>query len=52
MGLCRPVDVRPENHVTLEGIQLDVVESFRYLADKICRGGGCELATIARTRAA
>ena len=52
MGLCRPVDGKPEKHVTLEGIQLDVVESFCYLVDEICPGGGCELATIARTRAA
>ena len=28
------------------------MESFRYLGDEICPGGGCELATIARTRAA
>ena len=52
MGLCRPIDGRPENHVTLEGSKLDVVESFRYLGDELCPGGGCELATIARTRAA
>ena len=52
MGLCRPVDGRPEKHVTLEGIQLDVVESFRYLGDKICPGGGYELVTIGRTKAA
>ena len=52
MGLCRLVDGRPEKHVTLEAIQLDVVESFRYLGGEICPGGGLELATIARTRAA
>ena len=52
MGLCRPIDGRPENHVTLEGSKLDVVESFRYLGDELCPGGGCELATIARSRAA
>ena len=52
MGLCRLVDGRPEKHVTFEGIQLDVVESMRYFGDEICPGGGCELATIARTRAA
>ena len=52
MGLCRLVDGRPEKHVTLDRIQLDVVESFHYLGDKISPGGGCELATIARTRAA
>ena len=52
MGLCRPVDGRHEKYVTLEGIQLDLVELFHYLGDKICPGGGCELATIARTRSA
>ena len=52
MELCRPVDGRPEKHVTLENTQLDVVELSCYLGDEICPGGGCELATIARTRAA
>ena len=52
MGLSRQVDGRPKKHVTLEGIQFDVVESFYYLGHKICPGGGCKLATIARTRAA
>ena len=28
------------------------MESFRYLGDELCPGGSCELATIARTRAA
>ena len=51
-GICRPVDGRPENHVTLEGSKLDAVESFHYLGGGLCPGGGCELATIARTRAA
>ena len=46
------MDGRTEKHVTLEDIQLDVVESFCYLGDEICPGGGGELATIARTRAA
>ena len=36
MELCRPVDGRLEKHVTLESIQLDAVELFRYLDDKIC----------------
>ena len=52
MGLCRPIDGRHENHVTLEGSKLNVVESFRYLGNELCPGGGCELATIARSRAA
>ena len=46
MGLCRPTDG------TLEGSKLDIVESFRYLGDELFPGGGCELATIARSRAA
>ena len=41
-----------ENHVTLEGSKLNVVESFGYLGDELCPGGGCELATIARSRVA
>ena len=52
MALCRPVDGRPEKHVTLEDMHLDVVESFRCLGDEICPEGGCELATVVRIRAA
>ena len=52
MGLCRQIDERPKNHITLQGLKLNVVESFCYLGDELCPGGGCELATIARTRAA
>ena len=51
-GICRRIDERPENHVSLEGSKLDGVESSRYLGDELCPGGGCELATISRTRAA
>ena len=36
----------------LEGLKLGVVESFHYLYDELCPSGGCELATIARARAA
>ena len=32
--------------------QVDTIKSFRYLGEDICPGGGCELATVARTRAA
>ena len=45
------VDQFMEDLRTLEGSKLDVVESFRYLSDELCPGGGCELASIARTRA-
>lgn len=30
----------------------NVVESFHYLGDELSAGGGCELANIAKTRAA
>ena len=36
----------------LEGLKLGIVESFHYLYDELCPSGGCELTTIARTRAA
>ena len=52
MGLCKSVDDRPKNHVTLEGIQLDIMESCQYIGGKICPGGGCELVTIVQTGAA
>lgn len=45
MEYCRAVDSKPEKHVILKGMQLDAVESFRYLGCKISPGGGCELAT-------
>ena len=52
MRLFRLVDGRSKKHVTLEGIQLDVVELLCYLGHEIYPGGGGELATIGRTRAA
>ena len=51
-GTLQTNDGRSENHVTLEGSKLDVVKSFRYLGDEFCPGCGCELVTIARSRAA
>ena len=52
ISLCRPIVERSEKFVMLEGLKRDVVESFCYLGDKLCPGSDCELATIARTRAA
>ena len=49
MGIFKPINRRPENHVTLEGSKLYLVESFHYLGEELCPGGGCELVTIART---
>ena len=50
-GSLQTEDDRPEKHVTLESIQLDGVEPFHYLGDKICPGGACVLATILQTGA-
>ena len=52
MEFCRPVDGRPERHITQEAIQFDVVELFYYLGDGICPEGSCEQIPITRTRAA
>lgn len=52
LNLCRTVDGRPTDHVMLDDVKIDVVESFRYLGDEISPGGGSELTTIARSRAA
>ena len=43
---------RPEKYRILESSKPEVAESFCYLDDKLCPGGGRELAIIARTRAA
>ena len=52
LGHCRLTDGRPEKSAALNDVNLGIIESFRYLGDKICIGGGCKLATIVRTRAA
>ena len=36
----------------MAGVTLEVVNSFVYLGDGICPGGGCELATVIRVRSA
>ena len=51
-GTACPIDGRPCNSVMLDEQPLEVVDSFRYLGDTICAGGGCETAIIARIRAA
>ncbi|XP_060771234.1 uncharacterized protein slc22a21 isoform X2 [Neoarius graeffei] len=51
-GTARPIDGRPCDYVMVNEQHLEVVDSFRYLGDTICAGGGCEAAIIARVRAA
>ena len=52
LGLARPIVGKPHNHVAIGTNELDTVDSFCYLGDNLCAGGGCELATITRTRSA
>lgn len=52
LGYCRLIDGRPGKSAALNYVNLAIIESFRYLGDKICIGGGCKLATIVRTREA
>ena len=52
LGEACPIDVRPCKEVVLAGVTLEVVNSFVYLGDGICTGGGCELATVIRVRSA
>ena len=49
---ARPIDGKPCVNDQLADGKLDVVDNFVYLLDRICAGGGCELATIKRYRPA
>ena len=48
LGNAQTTDGRPCIKLQLADGKLDVVDSFVYLGDCICPGGGCELATIKR----
>ena len=52
LGLARPIDGRPVEHVSLGDQKLEVVESFVYLGDGISPNGGCKVSTITRIRSA
>ena len=52
LGTARPIDARPLKEVRVGEDTLDVVDSFCYLGDMVCAGGGCERAIIARSRSA
>ena len=51
-GTSRPIDGRPILHVSVDGHQLDTVDTFCYLGDTICAGGGCTASIITRCRSA
>ena len=52
LGTARPIDVRPCSSMTLDGEDLEVVDSFCYLGDLTDAGGSCTLSVINRTRVA
>ena len=41
-GESRPIDGRPMTQVDVESTKLDVEDTFCYLGDMLCSGGGCE----------
>ena len=52
-GTARPIDGRPHNEwLLVQDKKLDVVDSFCYLGDTICAGGGCDSSVITRIRSA
>ena len=51
-GIARPIDGRPTTSIAVEESELEVVFEFCYLGDMIDAGGGCERASIARTKVA
>ena len=51
-GIARPIDGRPTTSISVEESELEVVYEFCYLRDMIDAGGGCERASIAKTKVA
>ena len=48
LGLARPIDGRPVEHVSFKDQKLVVVESIVYLGEKVSLNGGCDISIIAR----
>lgn len=51
-GTARPCDGRPQTEVQVGSDKLEVVASFCYLGDMLSAGGGCDLTTRTRVKAA
>ena len=51
-GLARPIDGRPLQHLTVEGQQLEAVDSFCYLGDAVSATGGPMASITIRCRSA
>ena len=52
LGTARPVDGRLLKEVMIGDEILEVVPEFCYLGDMLSAGGGCELASITRSKCA
>ena len=52
LGAARPIDNRPMVDFSIGDDVLEVVDSFCYLGDSICAGGGCQRAITTRIRCA
>ena len=47
-GDSQPIDGRPMTQADVEGTKLDVEDTFCYLGEMLCSGGGCDSAIAAR----
>ena len=52
LGAARPIDNRPASNFMIGEEALEVVDSFCYLGDSMCAGGGCQRAITTRIRCA
>ena len=52
LGVARAIDGRPMESVMVGDDSLEVVDSFCYLGDMLCAGGGCSLAVTTRVKTA
>ena len=49
-GTARPIDARPATEFAVGGESVEIVDSFCYLGDSTCAGGGCSRAVTTRVR--
>ena len=52
LGTARAIDARPATEFMVGDESVDVVDSFCYLGDTLCAGGGCSRAVTTRVRCA
>ena len=52
LGTARAIDARPATEFMVGDESVDIVDSFCYLGDTLCAGGGCSRAVTTRVRCA